>query len=173
MPFCRSVPARSRGRRPLYATAVVLLALLFASPALGQEMAGGNLAVIVHPDLPVDDLGLRELRRVFLGEQQYWPDRTSITLLVGGAGSIERQVALRLLYRMSEAEYKRYWVARIFRADNSVAPQVVRSAGIALDVVASLPGAIAVVPVGLVDGTVKMLRVDGRMPDEREYGLRH
>ena len=36
-----------------------------------------DIAVVVHPDTPVSNLSLAEVRKVFLGDRQYWTDQYS------------------------------------------------------------------------------------------------
>jgi len=57
--------------------AVVLLTLIllfatFGAPSIAQTTRGGaDIAVVVHPETPVSDLSLSEVRQVLLGERQY------------------------------------------------------------------------------------------------------
>lgn len=51
------------------------------------------------------------------------------------------------------------------------APAVVPSSGIALSLVAESPGALAVVPLAEVRDSVKVLRIDGHLPNEAAYPI--
>jgi hypothetical protein len=82
-----------------------------------------------------------------------------------------RDVALRTLCRMSEPEYRTYWVNRVFRGQASAAPAELFSNGMAQDAVASIPGGVALVPASEVIPRVKVLKVDGRFPGEPGYPL--
>jgi len=79
--------------------------------------------------------------------------------------------ALRVIYRQGEAEYRQYWIAKIFRAEVTSGPQIA-GAEQAKRVVAATRGAIALIPVAAVDGTVKVVRVNGRSPGQPGYELR-
>lgn len=150
--------------------AVLLAIFALAAPAGAQKLTN-SYAVVVHRSTPVDELSLVQLRQIYLGEQQFWSGSERIALLLHAPGTRERAVALRLLYRMSESEFRRYWIARTFRHDAVTGPKIVSSTALAKKLVARIPGAIAVVPASEADVTVKVLRVDGRLPGTTGYPL--
>ena len=76
----------------------------------------------------------------------------------------ERDVILKTVYRMSEAEFRRYWIERVFRAEAQSGPMIVYSNETATELVASLPGAVAFVDAAQVPKGLKVLRIDGRLP---------
>ena len=59
------------------AAPVALTCLLGASPA-----AAGDIAVIVHPEVAVDDVTFTELRKIMLGDRQFWSSGQKVTLIV-------------------------------------------------------------------------------------------
>jgi len=155
--------------------AVLLAAAVAAArptPVVVGRALPVELAVVVHPATPLASLSLAELRQVFLGEQQFWRDGTRITLLVYPPRTPERETALRLLYRMSEVDFRRFWIAKIFRAEVAAGPKIVYSAAMARHLVATIPGTIALLPVEAVDDSVRVLRVNGLRPGEKGYPLR-
>src|SRR5438105_10014549 len=90
-------------KRVLTVMAVLgLLAFLQATPA-AQTSSASNIAVVVHPDTPVSDLSLAEVRKVFLGERQYWSAKLPVVLLVRAPVARERDVVLRVIYQMTES----------------------------------------------------------------------
>lgn len=127
------------------------------------------LAVIVHPATPANDLSFTQLRRLFLGEQQFWPGGTRVVLFVYAPGTPPGDAVLAQLYGMSESEYKRYWIAKTFRDDVATGPKIVSSPEMALRLTARVPGAIALVPVSQVDSTVRVLTIDSLRPGETAY----
>lgn len=137
-----------------------------------QTTRGADIAVVVHPDTPVSDLSLSEVRKVFLGERQYWNSKLPVALLIRAPVARERDVVLRVIYQMSEAQFKQYWVAKIFRAEVASPPKIVYSNDMQYDLVTAIPGAIAFVDARNVRPGVKVLRVDGHLPGERDYPLR-
>lgn len=137
-----------------------------------QTTRGADIAVVVHPDTPVNDLSLAEVRKVFLGERQYWNSKLPVALLIRAPVARERDVVLRVIYQMSEAQFKQFWVAKIFRAEVASPPKIVYSNEMQYDLVTAMPGAIAFVDARNVRPGVKVLRVDGHLPGERDYPLR-
>ena len=156
--------------------ALIWIALLisFGPPTLSiaQTARGTDIAVVVHPDTPISDLSLAEVRKVFLGERQYWNSKLPVVLLIRAPVARERDVVLRVIYQMSEAQFKQYWVAKIFRAEVASPPKIVYSNDMQFELVTALPGAIAFVDARNVRPGVKVLRVDGHLPGERDYPLR-
>jgi ABC-type phosphate transport system substrate-binding protein len=137
-----------------------------------QRASATDIAIVVHADTPVADLTLADVRKIFLGEQQYWTAKLPVVLLIRAPTARERDVVLRVIYEMTEAQFKRYWIAKIFRAEAATAPKTVYSNDMALELVTAVPGAIAFVDLRDVKPGVKILRVDGRRPGEPGYPLR-
>lgn len=151
--------------------ALFLATLMFAAPAQGAGQAT-PIAVIVHEDVPVDSLSLSELRRIFRGERLFWAGDMTITLLAPPRGSREREVLLGKVYeRRSEAEYKRFWINKLFDKGGQTAPKITGSPKMSASLVREIPGAIALVPADRIPRGVKVLRIDGRRPGEAGYPL--
>ncbi|HSM36711.1 MAG TPA: hypothetical protein VK837_09980 [Longimicrobiales bacterium] len=148
---------------------VLTLGLLGAAP---PPPAAAPVAIVVHPDTPVDDISFDELRRIFLGEQQFWSGgRTRVTLLVRPPRSSERAVILDRVYEMNEGQFRQYWIAKLFRAEVSSGPKIVYSTESTLELVAAIPGAISFLDASAATGSVKVLRIDGTAPGQNGYPL--
>ena len=52
-----------------------------------------------------------------LGDRQFWTSNLRVTLLVRAPGAREREVVLKTIYQMSEAQFRQYWIAKVFRAE--------------------------------------------------------
>lgn len=161
---------------PKYRAALTAVALLLFVPLhsliFGQGSREGDLAVVVNSDTPVTDLSLAEVRRVFLGQRQYWNPKLPVVLLIRAPVARERDVVLRVIYQMSEEEYTQYWVAKIFRAEITSPPKIVYSNDMQYELVTAIPGAIAFVDARNVHPGVKVVRIDGKLPRETGYPLR-
>jgi phosphate transport system substrate-binding protein len=147
---------------------------LAAAPLTGQGQVKRNtdLAVVVNPDTPTSAITLTDLRRIFRGERQYWTTNEPIVVLVQTAPLREREVVLKVVCRMTEVQYRQYWIARIFRAEVVTAPKVVNSNTVANELLAALPGTIAVVDAREVRPGLKILKIDGMLPGDAGYPLR-
>jgi hypothetical protein len=148
------------------------LSIILQCPSAAQTAHGADVAVVVNADTPVSDLSLSEVRKVLLGERQYWNSKLPVTLLIRAPVARERDVVLQVIYQMSEAQFKQYWVAKIFRAEAASPPKIVYSNDMQYDLVTAIPGAIAFVDAKAVRPGVKVLRVDGHLPGEKDYPLR-
>ena len=141
-------------------------------PLTAQTYRGADIAVVVNPDTPITELSLTEVRRVFLGERQYWNAKIPVVLLIRAPAAREREVVLRVIYQMSEAQFKQYWIAKIFRAEVTSPPKIVYSNDMQYDLVSAMPGAIAFVDAKNASPGLKLLKVDGHLPGEPGYPLR-
>src|ERR1700682_3320671 len=151
---------------------ILWLSVPLNSPSSAQSSRGADIAVVVNADTPVTDLSLAEVRKVLLGERQYWSSKLPVVLLIRAPVARERDVVLRVIYQMSEAQFKQYWVAKIFRAEAASPPKIVYSNDMQYELLTALPGAIAFVDSRNVRPGAKVLRVDGHMPGDRDYPLR-
>lgn len=145
-------------------------AALSAWPASGA--AGSDIAIVVRPDLPVNDMTFAEVRKLLLGDRQFWTSNLRVTLLVRAPGAREREVVLKTVYQMSEAQFRQYWIAKVFRAEVAAGPRVVYSNEMAAELAAAIPGAVAFVEAGQVPKGLKILKINGKLPGDKEYPLR-
>ena len=164
---------RTRQHLARWTLLLVLAGLLLGSfGSSGAAQATGDVAVVVHPDVPVDNLTVSELRRVVLGDREFWPGGVRITLLIRAPVAHERDVVLKNLCQMTEAQFRQHWIGKVFRADTALAPKIVYSSEMTVTMVNRFPGAIAFVDASLVGKGLKIMKVDGRAPGEAGYMLR-
>ena len=152
-------------RVPLVALPALALALV--AVAAGAE----DLAVIVNPGNPVQELSSVELREILRCERQHWRGSGRIYLLLPASGSAEKQLLLRRALRMNEDQLHRLYLAKLYAGEISSFPRVASGAA-ARRVVARAEHAVAVVPTSAVDGEVRVLRIQGRLPGDDGYLLR-
>ena len=169
-------PASSRSRAiGLGPTAMSALSILFifavGAPVARAQSAPGDVAVVVRPDVPVDNLTFREVRELLMGDRQFWKPGLRVSLLMRAPATRERDVILKTVYRMSETEFRRYWIEKVFRAEAQGGPKIVYSNESATELVAAIPGAVAFVDATQVPKGLKVLRIDGRLPGEKGYPL--
>jgi len=145
----------------------VFVALLLG--AGGGDARADALAVVVHPSVEVDDLSFKEFRKIMLADRQFWSTGQRITLIVRAPVSTERTQLLDKVYKMTEPQYRQYWVAKVFRGEATDGPRVVLSNEEAVDLVSLLDGAITVVDSADVPAGLKLLRIDGSLPGDPDY----
>ncbi len=141
---------------------------LAASPAAGSEPA---IAIIVNQSNPVDNCSFEELRKIFLGEKSHWPNGRRITIVLSDPSSPERKAVLRDIYGMSEKDLNTHFIQGVFTGSILAAPKTLGNAAEVRKFVFNVPGAIGYVRSSDVDSSVKALRIDGRLPDDKDYRL--
>jgi hypothetical protein len=149
---------------------MLLCALILSWHALsGTALA--EVAVVVRQDLPVDNLTYAELRKILLGDRQFWPSNIRVTLLIRAPVAPERDAVIKGVLQMTEAQFRQYWIGKVFRAESTGAPKTVMSNDVAASLVNSIPGSIAFIESTRVPRNLKVLRIDGLLPGERGYPL--
>lgn len=164
-------------QRRLPFAALAALAVAVGS-GLGAQTSGagfapqGDLAIIVNKSNPVGELSFAELRNVFLAEKNHWSNGRRVTVVMRDPGQPERAAVLRLIYRMSESDFNRYFLHATFTGEVVSAPKRLATSAGVRRFVFNVPGAIGYVRADEVDDSVKILRVDGRLPGDPDYRIR-
>src|SRR5512139_721170 len=106
--------------------ALVMLAVIAAAAAgvRAQQPASGDVAIVVRPDVPVDNLTFQEVRELLMGDRQFWKPGLRVSLLMRAPATRERDVILKVVYRMGESEFRRYWIEKVFRAEAQAGPKI-------------------------------------------------
>jgi hypothetical protein len=152
---------------------LIFLALVALVPLRAWVWAGDNdIAVVVRPDTPADNLTFAEIRKLLLGDRQFWTSNLRVTLLIRAPVTREREVVLKTIYQMSESQFRQYWISKVFRAEASSGPKIVYSNEMATELVAAIPGSVAFVDASGVPKGLKVLKIDGKLPGEKGYPLR-
>jgi hypothetical protein len=149
---------------------LLLLGVTLVAPRTADS-ATSDVAVVVNSTVPVGDMSFTELRRVFLGDRQFWSSSLRISVLLHAPAARERDVLLKTVYEMSEAQLRQHWIGKVFRAEAPSAPQMFFSDEEIVQALAAIPGSIAAVDVTRIPRGLRVLKIDGRMPGEPGYRL--
>src|SRR5438874_10651732 len=103
-----------------YSTALLLFTLSINWPSI----RAADVAVVVRPDVPIDNLSFGDVRKLFRGDRQFWPSNMRVTLLIRAPSSRERDVVLKTIYEMTEAQFRQYWISKVFRAEAAAGPKI-------------------------------------------------
>jgi ABC-type phosphate transport system substrate-binding protein len=155
--------------------ASVLLQLLAAQPPRAAAFGAPPeqpLAIVVNRSNPVDNLSFAELRRIFMGERSHWANGRRITLVMIEPGQPERKAMLREVYQMNENDFNTHFLHGTFTGEVFVAPKTLATSVGVRKFVFNVPGAIGYMRAADVDSSVKVLRIDGHLPDDKEYKFR-
>jgi phosphate transport system substrate-binding protein len=139
------------------ATALLVFLLTFLTPCFAHHMA-----VVVNKDNPVDNVTPAHLARIFRSEIKRWADGKAVVLVLHKDSAGEAETMQRL-NKMSAAEWK------ALMAEHKDSISLVESDAEVLKLVQSTPGAIGLVDVRSVDNTIRVVRVDGKLPMESGY----
>ena len=146
-------------------------ALLCIASVLGGSTVAAvkNMAVVVSMGSKLSDITLADLIKLCKGIQKAWPDGKSFTLVVRNPESPEMRVAVQKLFGDSSADSK----AAIAKLNEShVTVKIVASDEDLLHLVETTPGAVGILDVYSINSSVKVLRVDGKLPFDVGYPLR-
>lgn len=120
------------------------------------------MAVIVNKDNAVGNVTAVHLSKMFRSEIKKWPDGKIIMLVLHKDSAGENET-LEHLAKISAGELKTMIAAH----KDSI--MIADSDADVLKIVQSTPGAIGLVDVRSVDGTINVVRVDGKLPMESGY----
>jgi ABC-type phosphate transport system substrate-binding protein len=153
---------------------VALLGLVsFAQgPAIRRSSSWEGVAIVVDRSNPLSDISSTELREILFGDRQWWAHDRPITLVAMRPGTAERATVLRSIYGMNEKGFEKFLVLKIFRGEMANPPIDSATAKDAKKAISSTTGAIGYLRASDVDDSVKVLRIDGRLPDDDGYPLR-
>jgi ABC-type phosphate transport system substrate-binding protein len=137
-----------------------------------QTLPSQPLAIVVNRSNTVDELSTPELRKIFLGERSHWPNGRRITLVMREPGEPERTAILKDVCQMNESELKNHFLHGLFTGEILVSPKILATAIGVRKFVFNVPGAIGYLRLSDVDSTVKIVRVDEFLPEDKGYKLR-
>jgi len=128
-----------------------------------------NMAVVVSAGSKLSDVPLADLAKLCKGVQKTWPDGKNFTLVMKDPESPEMRVAAQKLFGAAPGEIK----ALIAKLNESrLIVKIVDNDEDLLRMVEATPGAAGIVDVYSINSSVKVLRVDGKLPFDLRYPLR-
>ena len=148
---------------------VILMATAAGSFPATEET---DVAVIVNPDNPIDSITSAELRKIFSGEKRSWNSNLPVFLVVRAPQTHERDILLNKILKMTESEYKQYWVRKVYSGEVPREPLTLLSNGMQLEAVRAEKGGIALIAFQDIRQGVKVVKIDGRLPGTAGYPLR-
>lgn len=155
-----------------HASILAFLLASFAASTAPRAFGEEALAVIVNRNNAVESMSLDELRKYCLQERKHWADNKRVTIVLRDPGQAEREAVLQLVYRMNESDFNRYFLQAEFTGEVQAVPKHLSSAVGVRRFIFNVPGAIGFVRASEVDGTVKVLPVNGHVPGDPQYPLR-
>jgi hypothetical protein len=152
--------------KPLRSALATMLFALLCSPAVP---AIKNMAVVTSAGSKLADVPLAELVKYCKGTAKAWPDGKGFVIVLKNPDLPEMRVALQKLFGGGATE-ARTAIAKLNEARQAVI--IVDSDDDLLHAVDSTPGAVGIVDVYSINSSVKVLRVDGKLPFDVGYALK-
>jgi len=148
---------------------VFAISCVSALSAVSTLAAFKNMAVIASASSKLSDVPLADLVKYCKGASRTWPDGKSFTIVIRNPDAPEMHSVLQKLFGGTPAEAKAV-ISKLNEA--RVAVKIVDSDEELLKTVEATPGAICVVDVYAINSSVKVLRVDGKLPFDVGYALK-
>jgi hypothetical protein len=153
-------------RRPLQTAVVVCLVFCSAAPLFA---ALKNWAVVTSARSKVQDIPLSDLSKLCKGTEKTWPDGRVFTLIIRDPQMPEMRAAVQKLFGVDGSELKAL-LAKLNGTRTVI--KVVDTDEDLLRAVEAIPGAIGLVDVYSINSSVKVLRIDGKLPFDSGYALK-
>jgi hypothetical protein len=141
------------------------------SEAGEQSPPEQNLAIVVNRSNPVENLSMAELRKIFLGERGHWPNGRRITLVMMEPGQPERKLVLHDICQMDEKAFNNHFMRGLFTGEVFVSPKTLATPEGVRKFIFNVPGAIGYLRATDIDASVKIIRIDERLPNDKGYKL--
>jgi ABC-type phosphate transport system substrate-binding protein len=130
-----------------------------------------SLAIVVNRANPVDNMSFSELRKIFLGRRSHWSNGRRIAVVMLDYGQPERETVLERIYQMDENGYRNYFLRGMFRGEVFISPKTLATSTVVRKFVFNAPGAIGYMRDSDVDDSVKVVKIDGHLPLDKDYAL--
>lgn len=150
-------------RNCLRLVAVLCFVSVLASSAVP---AAKNMAVVVSAGSKLTDVPLADLTKLCKGVQKAWPDGKAFTLVMKDPESPEMRTPVVKLFGALPGDVKAA-IAKLNEARLVV--KIVESDEELLRTVGATPGAVGILDVYSINSSVKVLRVDGKLPFDLGY----
>ncbi len=136
-----------------------------------QNVSSEPLAIVVNQSNPIENLSFSELRKVFLSDRSYWANGRRITVVMREPGELERKVILRDVCGMTEDQLKTHVLRGLFTGEILVSPKTLSTPAGVRKFIFNVPGGIGYLRLTDVDSSVKIVRIDQLMPEDKGYKL--
>jgi hypothetical protein len=128
-----------------------------------------NMAVIVSAGSKLSDIPLADLAKLCKGTQKTLPDGRNFQLVIKNPESPEMRIAAQKLFGAGPGEV-RSAIAKLNESRQLV--KVVETDDDLLHVVVATPGAVGLLDVYSINSSVKVLRLDGKLPFDVGYAFK-
>ena len=130
-----------------------------------------DIALVSNKENRVDAVSLPDLVKICKGQSSRWPDGKPVTLVIRDPASSEMQLVLQKIYEMPKEDVLALIASANHNRLSHPAILVEDSDAALVKKVAALAGAVGLVDVYAISGSITVLRVGGKLPLEAGYAL--
>ncbi|MEO8904793.1 MAG: hypothetical protein ABI488_20410 [Polyangiaceae bacterium] len=163
-------PPRRLGALLALSLAVLLLLLLPNAERIARASDRVVLAVVVAHSSSVQDLRLSELKRIFTNEGDSDSSGQRYVPFNHPPHTTDRVAFDKIVLGMSPDDVSQFWIERKIRGLPGP-PRSVDSLSLLLRLIARLPGGIGYARPSQLSSDVRVVRVNGKLPNDPDYPL--
>ncbi len=156
-------------RRTLLGVCIALGVMATARVPSVVARSKTTFAIVVAKDSPVNELSFGDLKRLYMGEA-VMARGVDLKPFALKKERVERAEFDQLVMGMDPETVGLYWTDRKIRGQTG-APKAISDPAVLVRVVGAVPGAVGYVPSDTASGLVKVLRIDGKLPQQPGYRL--
>ena len=145
------------------------IACVVAMGAVSALAAFKNMAIVTSATSKVNDVTLADMTKFCKGTTRAWPDGKNFSIVIKSPDAPEMHGVLQKLFGATGSDAKAA-IAKLNETRSVV--KVVESDEELLKAVQATPGAVGVVDVYSINSSVKVLRIDGKLPFDVGYALK-
>lgn len=145
---------------------ILIFVLLGASLAAARD-----IALVSNKSNALGALSVADLIKLCKAQTTHWPDGKPVTFVMRSPSAPEMRMVLEKVYGMSESELSSLIVTSNHGRPAHPAILIATSDDELMNKVASTPGAIGVVDVYSINGSVAIVKIGGKLPLEPGYLL--
>ena len=149
--------------------AVITIALTMLVAPRPVSPAIKNIALGMSAGTKMDDVQLSELMKLCKGVQKTWIEGKSFTLVMTDPASADMHAAVQKLFNMTPVDLK---TALPKLNETRTIVKIVDDDADLLRTVGATPGAVGIVDVYAINSSVKVIRIDGKLPFDVGYALK-
>jgi ABC-type phosphate transport system substrate-binding protein len=138
---------------------IVIASILSLSSATSADEP--NIMVIANEKGAMNTLTMKELKSIFQGEKQRWPDGTKISIAFMKSSTSVGKATSNKVLNISGDQLNKLWLALVFQG-KAKAPFFYGTASEVENYVSQNAGAIGVVEAGYQAKGVKVISIDGK-----------
>lgn len=142
---------------------LILILLTLSSTATAQ------IAVVVNDSNSTSDLTMDQLKRIYLGKTTAFPDGKTVVLMEHGSLNEE---FYKTVLDMTLLKVRKHWMKIVFSGVYATPPTEYKDSDEIKRLVCKNKEAICFVRLTDADDCMKVLTIDGKNPEDKDYPLR-